>query len=221
MIGELIRRIRIPSPEKGTAETAGGDRLDHLIRTLPGVLYEYVRWPDGRNAFIYLSPNCEEIFGLPAEDAMQDSQLLWDLIHPDDRIRVAGEDETANRHPISLFHCEFRLLLPSGKIKWIELDSRPGLNLHDGQTVWGGLMLDISARKKVEAEKERLIEQLRSTRQRLDDLSSILPICASCKRIRDEQGSWSQVESYIQHHSKATFSHGICPECMKRLYPGI
>jgi hypothetical protein len=52
-------------------------------------------------------------------------------------------------------------------------------------------------------------------------LSGLLPICASCKKIRDDKGYWSQVESYIQKHSDATFTHGICPDCVKKLYPDL
>lgn len=50
-------------------------------------------------------------------------------------------------------------------------------------------------------------------------LNGLLPICASCKKIRDDEGSWNQIESYIRDHSEAEFSHGICPDCAKRLYP--
>jgi hypothetical protein len=50
-------------------------------------------------------------------------------------------------------------------------------------------------------------------------LTGFLPICASCKKIRDDKGYWEQVEVYIRDHSEAEFSHGICPECMKKLYP--
>ena len=50
-------------------------------------------------------------------------------------------------------------------------------------------------------------------------LRGILPICASCKKIRDDEGYWHQVETYISDHSEALFTHGICPECMKKLYP--
>jgi hypothetical protein len=50
-------------------------------------------------------------------------------------------------------------------------------------------------------------------------LSGLLPICANCKRIRDDTGYWQQVETYIHHRSDADFSHGICPDCMSKLYP--
>jgi hypothetical protein len=50
-------------------------------------------------------------------------------------------------------------------------------------------------------------------------LSGLLPVCASCKKIRDDRGYWTQIESYIREHSEADFSHGICPECLTRLYP--
>jgi hypothetical protein len=50
-------------------------------------------------------------------------------------------------------------------------------------------------------------------------LTGLLPICARCKKIRDDQGYWNQIEAYIQEHSDAKFSHGICPNCAKRLYP--
>ena len=49
----------------------------------------------------------------------------------------------------------------------------------------------------------------------------ILPICANCKKIRDDKGYWSQIESYIEDHSEAEFSHGICPDCAKELYPDL
>jgi len=56
---------------------------------------------------------------------------------------------------------------------------------------------------------------------RVKQLSGLLPICASCKKIRDDQGYWTQIEAYIRDRSEAEFSHGICPECAKKLYPEI
>lgn len=52
-------------------------------------------------------------------------------------------------------------------------------------------------------------------------MSGMLPICASCKKVRDDKGYWSQIETYISERSDADFSHGICPDCFKTLYPGF
>ncbi len=73
--------------------------------------------------------------------------------------------------------------------------------------------------KESEAEKDRLIEELKEAMNRIKTLSGLIPICASCKKIRDDRGYWQQVEAFIQEHTEAEFSHGICPDCAKRLYP--
>jgi PAS domain S-box-containing protein len=80
-------------------------------------------------------------------------------------------------------------------------------------------VLDITERHQAEAERERLIQELQTALARVKQLSGLLPICANCKRIRNDEGYWSQVESYVSSHSEATFSHGICPECLHTLYP--
>lgn len=71
----------------------------------------------------------------------------------------------------------------------------------------------------VDAEKENLIAALQKALATIKRLHGILPICASCKMIRNDNGYWTQVESYIREHSEAEFSHSICPDCAKKLYP--
>jgi len=78
---------------------------------------------------------------------------------------------------------------------------------------------DISARKLLEEERERLITELRETLGQVKMLRGLLPICASCKKIRDEHGTWNEIESYVRKHSEVNFSHGMCPDCMRGLYP--
>lgn len=78
---------------------------------------------------------------------------------------------------------------------------------------------DITRRRRMEIEREGLISELQETLDEVKTLSGLLPICASCKKIRDDKGYWHNVETYINEHSDATFTHGICPECMKKLYP--
>ncbi len=74
-------------------------------------------------------------------------------------------------------------------------------------------------RKRTQEERERLIFELREALAKVKQLSGLLPMCASCKKIRDDKGYWNQLETYISDHSEADFSHGICPECVKKLYP--
>jgi PAS domain S-box-containing protein len=82
-----------------------------------------------------------------------------------------------------------------------------------------GVIRDISERKQIEQERDQLIKDLQRSLATVKRLSGMLPICASCKKIRDDKGYWNQIEAYIHEHSDATFSHGICPECAKKLYP--
>lgn len=80
---------------------------------------------------------------------------------------------------------------------------------------------EITDRKQAERERERLILELKDALSKIKTLSGMLPICTSCKKIRDDKGYWNQIETYIKHHSEAEFSHGICPECAKILYPEL
>jgi len=74
------------------------------------------------------------------------------------------------------------------------------------------------AHKRYLAEREKLIIDLQEALAKVKQLSGFLPICASCKKIRDDKGYWQQVEEYIRDHSEAEFSHGICPDCAKKIY---
>jgi PAS domain S-box-containing protein len=78
---------------------------------------------------------------------------------------------------------------------------------------------DITERKRIEAERTHLIAHLNETLSKVKTLSGLLPICASCKKIRDDRGYWQKLETFVREHSGAEFSHSICPDCMKLLYP--
>jgi PAS domain S-box-containing protein len=80
---------------------------------------------------------------------------------------------------------------------------------------------DITVTKRLEQGREKLIAELQEALSKVRTLTGLLPICASCKKIRDDQGYWNQLESYIIKNSDAKFTHGICPECVKKLYPDI
>ena len=88
----------------------------------------------------------------------------------------------------------------------------------EGKDAFLVTLRDVSEREEAEREKNRLLSELQNALNKIKILSGLLPICASCKRIRDKKGNWHPVEVYVQKHSEAEFSHGICPDCAKKLY---
>jgi hypothetical protein len=102
---------------------------------------------------------------------------------------------------------EKRYVRQDGSVIWVNLTASTMLHL-DGRPIQDiSIVEDITKRKMMEAE--------------VKTLRGLLPICASCKKIRDDEGYWNQIESYIGQHSEAQFSHSICPECAKKLYPEL
>jgi len=110
------------------------------------------------------------------------------------------------------------------KVKTKHGDVRYGLFSGDiienqGSKYFLTVMLDITERKKAEAERQKTIHELHNALAEIKTLRGIVPICAQCKQIRDDKGYWSQVEAYIARHTEVKFSHSICPNCMQTLYP--
>ena len=88
--------------------------------------------------------------------------------------------------------------------------------------VKGRIDRDLLARAlRYAVERQRLILQLREALARVRTLSGLLPICSSCKNVRDDRGYWQAVEVYVQTHTEAAFSHALCPPCARRLYPDL
>ncbi len=81
-----------------------------------------------------------------------------------------------------------------------------------------GITRDVSELMKTQQEREQLIKELQNAIADIKKLSGLVPICANCKKIRDDKGYWTQLEAYLQEHSQAKFSHGLCPDCLQRLY---
>ncbi|MEJ2696997.1 MAG: hypothetical protein P8013_10150 [Candidatus Sulfobium sp.] len=77
----------------------------------------------------------------------------------------------------------------------------------------------LSGLKESFEEQRRLVSELKKALNEIKTLSGFLPICASCKKIRDDRGYWYEVEKYVSEHSDAQFSHGLCPDCAEKLYP--
>ena len=107
---------------------------------------------------------------------------------------------------------------PEGR-RVVELSQTP-VNDRRGEPVGRLFVLhDITLRKQLENDREQLIGELREALGQVKTLKGLLPTCSNCKRIKDEHGNWHHMEIFIRDHSEADFSHGICPDCMQKLYP--
>lgn len=106
-----------------------------------------------------------------------------------------------------------------GRERWLRAHIEPLRG--PGDVIRGaiGAALDITERVRAEAERERLILELQRAAERVKTLSGLIPICSHCKSMRDDKGYWQQVDAFVRDHSDAELSHGICPDCMKKLIP--
>ena len=114
---------------------------------------------------------------------------------------------------------EFIVVRSDSKRFYVEVSSSTVTN--DMGQIVGAMasFVNITQRKQTEMEREDLIRQLQTALAKIKTLRGLVPICASCKKIRDDKGFWHQVEVYVRDHSAAQFSHSICPECARSLYP--
>lgn len=191
-------------------------------RIVADFTYDWEYWITTPGQFQYISPSCERITGYSAKEFAQDPYLLKRIVHSDDSNLVERHmDREVTTHELVAQAVDFRIVHRNGDVRWIG---------HVCQSVFGdrGQWLgrrcsnrDISERMKAEEEKQKLIAELQEALAKVKTLSGFLPICASCKKIRDDEGYWHQIESYIRDHSEAEFSHSICPACAKKLYPEL
>jgi PAS domain S-box-containing protein len=116
---------------------------------------------------------------------------------------------------------ETRFIMPDESIRWVEIHAKAVRDPETEEIVYEGSVEDISPRKRTDAERESLIDELREALGRVKTLTGLLPICSSCKKIRDTAGRWTMLESFIENHSHAHFTHSFCPECARNLYPEV
>ncbi len=143
------------------------------------------------------------------------------FIHPEDlqSFFQSIEQNISRKDTEFIINFEHRIIRPGGDVRHI-LARTQVIQDNSGQpTRLYGANQDITERKLADQERERLILELREAISQVKTLSGLLPICSSCKKIRNDQGEWEAMESYIQKHSEANFSHGLCHGCGQRLYP--
>jgi len=195
-------------------------RSEEKFRIVADNTYDWEYWANPEGGFVYISPSCEKLTGYPAADFESDPDLIYRIIHAEDRDRFREHRKDVTGTPRPEDEIEFRIVSRDGSERWIAHVCQPVFDEQGRYLGARGSNRDITGRKAIEEERERLITELQEALSKVKLLSGFLPICASCKKIRDDKGYWNQIESYIRDHSDAEFSHGLCPECARELYPG-
>jgi PAS domain S-box-containing protein len=160
----------------------------------------------------------EWIFGYTAEEMIGQS---LNRLQPPDRSAELEEISDKIKCGQRVLRYETLRLRKDGKPIEVALTVSP-VKDGAGRVIGASVVArDISLRKEAERERSKLIEELTQALARVKTLGGLLPICASCKKIRNDNGYWEQVETYIKSRSNADFTHGICPDCMHHLYPNL
>lgn len=157
------------------------------------------------------------IFGVQPQEFVPTYEAFLEFVHPDDKelVNKTYLDAIENNKCYEMVH---RIVRHDGEVRVVYEKSKDTTD-ESGNIIHSfGMVHDITEIKKDEAELEKLIDQLKNSINEINKLQGILPICARCKKIRDSDGYWKQVESYIETHSEAKFSHSLCEKCVGELY---
>jgi PAS domain S-box-containing protein len=160
--------------------------------------------------FKRLNPAWERTLGFTIEELK--SRPFIEFVHPDDRERTLEQNARVRAGGQALGF-ENRYLCKDGSYRWLLWNAAAEL----GERTVFSAARDITVRKEAEEERDRLVHELRAALAEVRTLREILPICSYCKKIRDDENFWQNVESYISQHTRTRFSHGICPSCFETL----
>jgi len=156
------------------------------------------------------NPAAERLFGYSSEEIIGRSTiLLFPLNRRDELLDIVASIRRGETVSIP----DTERLHKDGQIIPVSVTISPIKNTQGEIIGASSIARDLRPQKQAEQERRQLSRRLFVATKELRTLSGMLPICASCKRIRDDQGYWEQVETYITKHSEVVFSHSLCPEC--------
>jgi len=182
------------------------ERLANAVTNAPVALYMV----DDKHRFSFIQGKVLDSLKVKPEDIID---KLVSEVFPDS-VEIQKGLETALNGEI--FEAEIQI-----NNIWLEIHNMPQRNEADEIIGVIGVATEITKRKIAEEQREKLIDELQQAISKIKVLSGLVPICANCKKIRDDGGYWNQIEQYISEHSDAVFSHGICPDCARKLYPEL
>jgi len=166
--------------------------------------------------------NIFESLGYTESEMPHNMTELFDFIHPDDLKAAKLIIEEHFKGKTQRYQAEMRVKAKDGSWRWVGNYGRvEERDKNGGVTRFIGVNFDINKRRIIEEELAEQNRELREALEHIKTLQGIIPICSYCKKIRDDQGYWDQVETYISRHTEAEFSHSVCPDCMVKHYSHI
>ncbi len=191
------------------------ERYDLVVAGVRDGIWDW----DVPNKRVFFSSRWKAMRGF-SEEEVNDSEEEWSSgVHPEDAPRVFASIQAHFEGKTPWFSEEYRVRCKDGTWMWVH-DRGIALRDASGRVIrMSGSESDITVRKHLEEEREKLIAELKEALAKVKTLSGLLPICSHCKKVRDDKGYWRQIEIYIRDRSEAEFSHGICPDCLKKFYP--
>jgi PAS domain S-box-containing protein len=191
-------------------------RCRQLVEAATDIIYQ----SDPAGRFTFVNPVAVRIMGYREDELL--GMHFADLVRPDHQARVLAHYDAQFRERTPSTQLEFVALAKGGREIWIEQNVQTVLEA--GHIVaFQAVARDVSDRKAHEREREQLIAQLQTALGQVRTLSDFLPLCASCRKIKDdEDGSWHDLEQYLAKKALGTrVTHGICPECKRAIYPQL
>jgi len=200
-------------------------KAEKYFSSIADTTNDMIHFNNTEGRIIYANKATETMLGYPLNEII--NTFAFEIIHPDD-IETIKNDMSSVSTDNQLPSREIRLLKKDDS--YIDVEIRGFVIALDEDKYLGAIIRDISSRKKREKElavyRNRLEKLVKERTQKLEKaldeiktLKGILPICMHCKKIRDDDGYWNQIEKYIHDRSEAEFTHSICPECIEKHYP--
>jgi len=207
--------------ERKQIETALRENEQRLQLVLEGSKDGFWDWTITTGA-VRFSERWAEMLGYRLDEIEPHVREWEKLVHPDDLPTVTSVLRAHLDGRTPYYETEHRVRTKSGEWKWILDRGKVVERDSQGKPVRAaGTHSDISQRKEREAERERLIGELQDATAKIKTLRGLLPICSACKKIRDDAGYWNRLESYVERHTDAQFTHGLCPDCVQKYFADV
>ncbi len=192
------------------------ERYRMLVESIPYGILEM----DTEGRILFVNPAHTRMYGYSLEEIR--TLTVFDLIADESHREWLRKDLAEHIiQPMPIASIVDRGIAKDGHNFWVQVDSIFKRDAQGATIGFVSVISDITQRKQAEEEREKLIVELQDALSQIKTLHGLLPICASCKKIRDDAGYWNNIESYISERSDAAFTHSICPDCARRIYPEL